>query len=193
MRLSPCARCYGILTCSKYCKNRAWSDFHKRDCGSLMAIGEFRCGLARSWDVTPEGLGRHWFPWTTGHWPWAASGSFLLARPLCGKSLLLENPPLLPSAPPILRCRGCVGAAGVKNCPLGRGQAPGALVGAREGAGGAPSLSAPSSVHGGGAGPTSAPRRVPHALTLTVPRFPCRESGRLVSGLPRLGKLGGPS
>ncbi|XP_047629910.1 ankyrin repeat and MYND domain-containing protein 1 isoform X3 [Phacochoerus africanus] len=40
VRLSPCARCYGILTCSKYCKNRAWSDFHKRDCGSLMAIGK---------------------------------------------------------------------------------------------------------------------------------------------------------
>lgn len=59
--------------------------------------------------MTPEGLGRHWFPWTTGHWPWAASGSFLLARPLCGKSLLLENPPLLPSAPPHPEATGACG------------------------------------------------------------------------------------
>lgn len=40
VRLVPCTRCYGILTCSKACKTRAWGDFHKRDCGSLLAIGE---------------------------------------------------------------------------------------------------------------------------------------------------------
>ena len=185
VRLSPCARCYGILTCSKYCKNRAWSDFHKRDCGSLMAIGEFRCGLARSWDVTPEGLGRHWFPWTTGHWPWAASGSFLLARPLCGKSLLLENPPLLPSAPPHPEASGaCVGCW----CEE---LSPGTWPGARGPGGG----------QGGGRwGPLSLStilgswgRGWADLCPLTVPRFPCRETGRLVSGLPRLGKLGGPS
>uniref|UniRef100_A0A8C0LL24 Ankyrin repeat and MYND domain containing 1 n=1 Tax=Canis lupus dingo TaxID=286419 RepID=A0A8C0LL24_CANLU len=38
VRLAPCTRCYGILTCSKYCKTKAWSDFHKRDCGTLSAI-----------------------------------------------------------------------------------------------------------------------------------------------------------
>uniref|UniRef100_A0AAA9RZW5 Ankyrin repeat and MYND domain containing 1 n=2 Tax=Bos TaxID=9903 RepID=A0AAA9RZW5_BOVIN len=40
VRLAPCTRCYGILTCSKYCKTKAWSDFHKKDCNALMAIGE---------------------------------------------------------------------------------------------------------------------------------------------------------
>ncbi|KAF3823990.1 hypothetical protein GH733_008275 [Mirounga leonina] len=39
VRLVPCTRCYGILTCSKYCKTRAWGDFHKRDCGTLSVIG----------------------------------------------------------------------------------------------------------------------------------------------------------
>ncbi|XP_041622998.1 ankyrin repeat and MYND domain-containing protein 1 isoform X3 [Vulpes lagopus] len=39
VRLAPCTRCYGILTCSKYCKTKAWGDFHKRDCGTLSAIG----------------------------------------------------------------------------------------------------------------------------------------------------------
>ncbi|XP_045338313.1 ankyrin repeat and MYND domain-containing protein 1 isoform X4 [Leopardus geoffroyi] len=38
VRLVPCTRCYGILTCSKNCKTRAWGGFHKRDCGSLLAI-----------------------------------------------------------------------------------------------------------------------------------------------------------
>uniref|UniRef100_A0A8C2QS76 MYND-type domain-containing protein n=1 Tax=Capra hircus TaxID=9925 RepID=A0A8C2QS76_CAPHI len=40
VRLAPCTRCYGILACSKYCKTKAWSDFHKRDCSGLVAIGE---------------------------------------------------------------------------------------------------------------------------------------------------------
>ncbi|KAI4580400.1 hypothetical protein MJT46_001768 [Ovis ammon polii x Ovis aries] len=40
VRLAPCTRCYGILACSKYCKTKAWSDFHKKDCSALMAIGE---------------------------------------------------------------------------------------------------------------------------------------------------------
>nr|XP_035973493.1 ankyrin repeat and MYND domain-containing protein 1 isoform X4 [Halichoerus grypus] len=40
VRLVPCTRCYGILTCSKYCKTRAWGDFHKRDCGTLSVIGK---------------------------------------------------------------------------------------------------------------------------------------------------------
>uniref|UniRef100_G1Q399 Ankyrin repeat and MYND domain containing 1 n=1 Tax=Myotis lucifugus TaxID=59463 RepID=G1Q399_MYOLU len=32
VRLLPCSRCYGILTCSKSCKTKAWADFHGRDC-----------------------------------------------------------------------------------------------------------------------------------------------------------------
>ncbi|XP_054406081.1 ankyrin repeat and MYND domain-containing protein 1 isoform X3 [Pongo abelii] len=39
VRLLPCPRCYGILTCSKYCKTKAWTEFHKKDCGDLAAIG----------------------------------------------------------------------------------------------------------------------------------------------------------
>ncbi|XP_006151982.1 ankyrin repeat and MYND domain-containing protein 1 isoform X2 [Tupaia chinensis] len=38
VRLSPCAHCYGILTCGKYCKTRAWADFHRKDCGSILAV-----------------------------------------------------------------------------------------------------------------------------------------------------------
>ncbi|CAI9152664.1 unnamed protein product [Rangifer tarandus platyrhynchus] len=39
VRLAPCTRCYGILTCSKYCKTKSWADFHKKDCNALVAIG----------------------------------------------------------------------------------------------------------------------------------------------------------
>ena len=55
VRLAPCTRCYGILTCSKYCKTKAWSDFHKKDCNALMAIGESRrwLGCCRAGRVTP--------------------------------------------------------------------------------------------------------------------------------------------
>ncbi|OWK05552.1 hypothetical protein Celaphus_00002827 [Cervus elaphus hippelaphus] len=38
VRLAPCTRCYGILTCSKYCKTKSWADFHKKDCNALVAI-----------------------------------------------------------------------------------------------------------------------------------------------------------
>ncbi|KAG8508302.1 Ankyrin repeat and MYND domain-containing protein 1 [Galemys pyrenaicus] len=40
VHLAPCPRCYGILTCSKQCKGRAWADFHKKDCGDLLALRE---------------------------------------------------------------------------------------------------------------------------------------------------------
>ncbi|KAM6152751.1 ankyrin repeat and MYND domain-containing protein 1 [Erethizon dorsatum] len=39
VRLMPCTRCYGILTCSKYCKSKAWTEFHKKDCSEAMAAG----------------------------------------------------------------------------------------------------------------------------------------------------------
>ncbi|XP_036091712.1 ankyrin repeat and MYND domain-containing protein 1 isoform X4 [Rousettus aegyptiacus] len=39
VRLAPCARCYGMLACSKNCKTKAWADFHKRDCSALASIG----------------------------------------------------------------------------------------------------------------------------------------------------------
>ncbi|XP_054406089.1 ankyrin repeat and MYND domain-containing protein 1 isoform X12 [Pongo abelii] len=53
VRLLPCPRCYGILTCSKYCKTKAWTEFHKKDCGDLAAIGKmhlpgFKKGLWKS-------------------------------------------------------------------------------------------------------------------------------------------------
>ncbi|XP_074172192.1 ankyrin repeat and MYND domain-containing protein 1 isoform X4 [Rhinolophus sinicus] len=38
VRLAPCTRCYGILTCSKSCKTKAWTGFHKRECAALLAI-----------------------------------------------------------------------------------------------------------------------------------------------------------
>nr|XP_016806353.1 ankyrin repeat and MYND domain-containing protein 1 isoform X9 [Pan troglodytes] len=54
VRLLPCPRCYGILTCSKYCKTKAWTEFHKKDCGDLVAIdsGHFS-NISRSacWEV----------------------------------------------------------------------------------------------------------------------------------------------
>ncbi|KAJ1063974.1 hypothetical protein K5549_009286 [Capra hircus] len=54
VRLAPCTRCYGILACSKYCKTKAWSDFHKRDCSGLVAIGEAgAAGLLRGREGGP--------------------------------------------------------------------------------------------------------------------------------------------
>lgn len=39
VHLLPCSRCYGILTCGKTCKSKAWVDFHSKDCSALLAIG----------------------------------------------------------------------------------------------------------------------------------------------------------
>ncbi|XP_054114085.2 ankyrin repeat and MYND domain-containing protein 1 isoform X14 [Callithrix jacchus] len=39
VHLLPCPRCYGVLTCSKYCRTKAWTEFHKKDCGDMVAIG----------------------------------------------------------------------------------------------------------------------------------------------------------
>ncbi|XP_070278639.1 ankyrin repeat and MYND domain-containing protein 1 isoform X2 [Myotis yumanensis] len=55
-------RCYGILTCSKSCKTKAWADFHGRDCGTLAAIGrkylsEIRKKFKKSVNKYPETLG----------------------------------------------------------------------------------------------------------------------------------------
>lgn len=83
VRLAPCARCYGILTCSKSCRARAWTSFHKRDCAVLLAIGE-----PRGW---PPGQGH-------GHWPAGLLGEGLHRPP---KSL--QANPLAR----ILRCTCC--------------------------------------------------------------------------------------
>lgn len=40
VRLVPCVRCYGVLTCSKFCKGRFWVDVHKKECSELQALGE---------------------------------------------------------------------------------------------------------------------------------------------------------
>lgn len=56
VRLVPCARCYGMLACSKNCKTKAWADFHKRDCSALASIGE---RPARSRPPVPGGLRGH--------------------------------------------------------------------------------------------------------------------------------------
>ncbi|XP_028611172.1 ankyrin repeat and MYND domain-containing protein 1 [Grammomys surdaster] len=50
VRLSPCPRCYGILTCSKYCKTKAWTEFHKKDCNDIMAL--MSCLDGSAWRVT---------------------------------------------------------------------------------------------------------------------------------------------
>ncbi|XP_054977161.1 ankyrin repeat and MYND domain-containing protein 1 [Sorex araneus] len=39
VRLVPCVRCYGVLTCSKSCKGRLWVDIHKKECGQFQALG----------------------------------------------------------------------------------------------------------------------------------------------------------
>nr|XP_008509109.1 PREDICTED: ankyrin repeat and MYND domain-containing protein 1-like isoform X3 [Equus przewalskii] len=48
VRLVPCTRCYGILTCSKYCKTKAWTDFHKKDCSALAALGKEHLSLKKN-------------------------------------------------------------------------------------------------------------------------------------------------
>ncbi|XP_040306397.1 ankyrin repeat and MYND domain-containing protein 1 isoform X8 [Herpailurus yagouaroundi] len=60
VRLVPCTRCYGILTCSKACKTRAWGDFHKRDCGSLLAIARktHPAGRTPNFQKTSKHLGK---------------------------------------------------------------------------------------------------------------------------------------
>ncbi|XP_030659513.1 ankyrin repeat and MYND domain-containing protein 1 isoform X8 [Nomascus leucogenys] len=57
VRLLPCPRCYGILTCSKYCKTKAWTEFHKKDCGDLAAIGRSVLRLRGKGSAAAEGEG----------------------------------------------------------------------------------------------------------------------------------------
>ncbi|XP_030179837.1 ankyrin repeat and MYND domain-containing protein 1 isoform X5 [Lynx canadensis] len=60
VRLVPCTRCYGILTCSKACRTRAWGDSHKRDCGSLLAIARktHPAGRTPNFQKTSKHLGK---------------------------------------------------------------------------------------------------------------------------------------
>uniref|UniRef100_A0A2K6TEV3 Ankyrin repeat and MYND domain containing 1 n=1 Tax=Saimiri boliviensis boliviensis TaxID=39432 RepID=A0A2K6TEV3_SAIBB len=53
VRLLPCPRCYGILTCSKYCKTKAWAEFHKKDCGDLVAMGAYLEEVSRWREESP--------------------------------------------------------------------------------------------------------------------------------------------
>lgn len=142
--------------------------------------------------MTPEGLGRHWFPWTTGHWPWAASGSFLLARPLCGKSLLLENPPLLPSAPPHPEATGACGGCWCEE--LSPGTWPGARgPGGGQGGGRWGPLSLSTILGSWGRGwadlcpRAGSPRSDPHC-----PSFPLPGNGAFSVRAPSAGEAGRP-
>lgn len=52
VRLTPCPRCYGILTCSKYCKTKAWTDFHKKDCNDIMIMRRVTIPLLTDQELT---------------------------------------------------------------------------------------------------------------------------------------------
>ncbi|XP_015443314.1 ankyrin repeat and MYND domain-containing protein 1 [Pteropus alecto] len=56
VRLAPCARCYGMLACSKNCKTKAWADFHKRDCSVLASMGKCVCVCPRVPPSSPRGM-----------------------------------------------------------------------------------------------------------------------------------------
>uniref|UniRef100_A0A2K6TEW5 Ankyrin repeat and MYND domain containing 1 n=1 Tax=Saimiri boliviensis boliviensis TaxID=39432 RepID=A0A2K6TEW5_SAIBB len=60
VRLLPCPRCYGILTCSKYCKTKAWAEFHKKDCGDLVAMGRSALRLAARLPLLLSAKARAW-------------------------------------------------------------------------------------------------------------------------------------
>lgn len=94
VRLAPCTRCYGILTCSKYCKTKSWADFHKKDCSALVAIGESRRRLGEPGHAAkpPQSkpcaalLGRGPV-WGQGGVPGRLAGPCAPARPLEGSAV----------------------------------------------------------------------------------------------------------
>ncbi|KAF6112666.1 ankyrin repeat and MYND domain containing 1 [Phyllostomus discolor] len=78
VRLQPCSRCYGILTCGKTCKTRAWSEFHGKDCGALVALVLSPGSHPQEESPGAEDSGEGAEPAAPGHLPgpgWAGGGS----------------------------------------------------------------------------------------------------------------------
>ncbi|XP_036091714.1 ankyrin repeat and MYND domain-containing protein 1 isoform X6 [Rousettus aegyptiacus] len=167
VRLAPCARCYGMLACSKNCKTKAWADFHKRDCSALASIGERppgppprqsqtrpRGALSRpgpSPGMGGAGAGVPVAPW--GGPAWAPQGSWV---PCCARAPMgnwHQASGSLRKAPPG-RPTGVSGPGGQRLCPTNTLLSPLPLL---------PPLPLPwGGLSGGGAGVTCPPSEPVH-------------------------------